>query len=108
VNALSETRANGAQEDRMDTIGRIREQVLLLEIDVIERGRTAGRRLRDRVARLRREEGGQTPTEYLMIVGLMAAVIVLVFVTFYWTNVKTAAQNWVGKVKESILGTKIK
>jgi len=43
-----------------------------------------------------------------MIVGLMAAVIVLVFVTFYWTQVKTAAQNWVAKVKDAVLGTNIK
>jgi len=57
--------------------------------------------------RLRREEG-QTPTEYLMIVGLMAAVIVLVFVTFYWDQVKGAAQTWVKAVKEAILGKNIK
>lgn len=92
----------------MITVNTVRDRLLLAEIAVIERSKAAGRRLRDRVQKVGREESGQTPTEYLMIVGLMAAVIVLVFVTFYWTNVKTAAQNWVGKVKESILGTKIK
>lgn len=92
----------------MIIVNTLRDRLLLAEIAVIERSKSAGRRLRDRVLRVGREESGQTPTEYLMIVGLMAAVIVLVFVTFYWTNVKTAAQNWVGKVKESILGTKIK
>ena len=57
--------------------------------------------------RLMDDEAGQTPTEYLMIVGLMAAVIVLVFVTFYWTQVKSAAQSWVAKVESAILGTNI-
>ena len=61
-----------------------------------------------RVRRLRDDERGQTPTEYLMIVGLMAAVIVLVFVTFYWGQVKGAAQSWVKAVKDAILGTGIK
>ena len=92
----------------MITVNTIRDRLLLAEIALIERGKAAGRRLRDRMARVGREEAGQTPTEYLMIVGLMAAVIVLVFVTFYWTNVKTAAKSWVDKVKEAILGTKIK
>lgn len=91
----------------MITVKTIRERLLLTEVAVLERCKAGGRRLRDRIARVSREELGQTPTEYLMIVGLMAAVIVLVFVTFYWTNVKTAAQDWVQKVKESILGTKI-
>ena len=66
------------------------------------------RRVRDRIIRTIQDEKGQTPTEYLMIVGLMAAVIVLVFVTFFWGNVKGAASSWVGKVKDSILGTSIK
>jgi Flp pilus assembly pilin Flp len=92
----------------MITVNTIRERLLLTEIAVIERCKAEGRRLRDRIEKVSREELGQTPTEYLMIVGLMAAVIVLVFVTFYWTNVKTAAKSWVDKVKESILGTKIK
>jgi Flp pilus assembly pilin Flp len=95
-----------AQEDGM--VSTIRERLLLAEIDIIERGRLVGRRIRERIDRGRTEEGGQTPTEYLMIVGLMAAVIVLVFVTFYWTQVKSAAQNWVAKVKDAVLGTKIK
>ena len=92
----------------MITVNTIRERLLLTEIAVIERGKAAGRRLRDRIEKVSREELGQTPTEYLMIVGLMAAVIVLVFVTFYWTQVKSAAQNWVAKVKDAVLGTKIK
>jgi Flp pilus assembly pilin Flp len=64
--------------------------------------------LGERVRNLRKDEKGQTPTEYLMIVGLMAAVIVLVFVTFYWGQVKGAAQSWVKAVKEAILGKGIK
>jgi Flp pilus assembly pilin Flp len=54
-----------------------------------------------------KDQRGQTPTEYLMIVGLMAAVIVLVFVTFYWGQVKGAAKDWVKAVKDAILGKKI-
>ncbi len=51
-----------------------------------------------------RDEKGQTPTEYLMIVGFMAAIIVLVFVNVYWPEVKVAATTWVEKVKTTILG----
>lgn len=85
----------------------IRDRLVLKEIELLERARGAARRLAARVGRVRGDEAGQTPTEYLMIVGLMAAVIVLVFVTFYWANVKTAAQSWVDKVKEAVLGTNI-
>lgn len=84
-----------------------RDGLLLMEIAVVERVRQTGRRMADRIDRVRRDEAGQTPTEYLMIVGLMAAVIVLVFVTFYWTQVKSAAQSWVQKVEAAILGTNI-
>ncbi len=54
-----------------------------------------------------RDARGQTPTEYLMIVGLMAVVIVVVFVAFYWTNVKTAASTWVSNVQQSVTGKSI-
>lgn len=83
------------------------EWLLYGQVAAINWAQETGARVRTRVKRLFREEGGQTPTEYLMIVGLMAAVIVLVFVTFYWTNVRTAAKTWVTKVQQSILGTKI-
>jgi hypothetical protein len=43
-----------------------------------------------------------------MIVGLMAAVIVLVFVTFYWKEVKASSQAWVQQVKDAIVGKNIK
>ncbi len=86
----------------------LRNRLLLAEIVLIERAKAAERRVRTAVEHVRNGEAGQTPTEYLMIVGLMAAVIVLVFVTFYWTNVKTAAKTWVGKVKDAVLGTNIK
>ncbi len=56
-----------------------------------------GRRLMD-------DEAGQTPTEYLMIVGLMAAVVVLVFITFYWDTVRDAASEWTAKVRDAIRG----
>ena len=53
---------------------------------------------------LYRDQKGQTPTEYLMIVGFMAAIIVLVFVNVYWPQVQEAATTWVEKVKTTILG----
>lgn len=60
-----------------------------------------------RVRAVRDDERGQTPTEYLMIVGLMAAVIVFVFITTYWPEVKEAATQWTDKVKTTVLGTDI-
>jgi Flp pilus assembly pilin Flp len=67
------------------------------------RGRLAERATR-RMRRDWRDDTGQTPTEYLMIVGLMAAVIVVVFVTFFWPQFKDAASQWVTKVHDAILG----
>ncbi|WP_396626333.1 Flp family type IVb pilin [Luteitalea sp.] len=51
--------------------------------------------------RLRREEG-QTPTEYLMIVGIMAAVILIAFILFFWDRVKPAASSWADKAKDAV------
>jgi Flp pilus assembly pilin Flp len=59
-------------------------------------------------ARLARGESGQTSTEYLMIVGLMAAVILLAFVTFFWGTIRSAAQSWSGKVGDAIEGNQVK
>ena len=59
-------------------------------------------RARDRMRRLCDEELGQTPTEYLMIAGLMAAVIVVAFVTLYWGSVQKAAASWTDTVKGAI------
>lgn len=83
------------------------EWLLYGQVVAIDWMQEQGTKVRNRLKRLFREEGGQTPTEYLMIVGLMAAVIVLVFTIFYWGQVKGAAKSWVAKVKEAILGTKI-
>jgi Flp pilus assembly pilin Flp len=83
------------------------EWLLLAQVVTMQRAADLGARARARLVRAGRDERGQTPTEYLMIVGLMAAVVVLVFVTFYWGEVKEAASTWVTKVKESILGTGI-
>ena len=82
----------------------ISDKLLYGQVAALTRTQDLVRRLRDRV----KDEKGQTPTEYLMIVGLMAAVIVLVFVTFYWGQVKVAAKTWVKAVKDAILGTGIK
>ena len=64
--------------------------------------RTARRAVQ--VRRLR-EESGQTPTEYLMIVGIMAAVILIAFITFFWNDVKGAAQKWSGSARDAIQST---
>lgn len=64
--------------------------------------RTARRAVQ--VRRLR-SESGQTPTEYLMIVGIMAAVILIAFITFFWNDVKGAAQKWSGSAKDAIQST---
>ena len=80
------------------------DHLLYRQVATLTRAQDVGRRLRN----LRKDEKGQTPTEYLMIVGLMAAVIVLVFVTFYWKEVKTSAQEWVKQVKDAIVGKDIK
>jgi Flp pilus assembly pilin Flp len=82
---------------------KIADRLLYWQVAALHRVQDVGRR----VQHLVRDEKGQTPTEYLMIVGLMAAVIVLVFVGFYWTQVKEAANTWVAKVKDAILGTNI-
>jgi Flp pilus assembly pilin Flp len=66
-----------------------------------------GGAIRDHARRARRDERGQTSTEYLMIVGLMAAVILLAFVTFFWDTVKAAASEWAGKVADAISGNPI-
>lgn len=84
-----------------------RDWMLFGQVVGITKAQALARRVRDRVQKLR-EERGQTPTEYLMIVGLMAVVIITVFVFFYWNNVKSAAQKWVNNVKQSVLGSNIK
>jgi Flp pilus assembly pilin Flp len=88
-------------------LNQLQNKWLYGQVAVIEQARLLARTVRDRALRATRDERGQTPTEYLMIVGLMAAVIVMVFVTFYWAQVKTAANDWVDKVKKAILGTDI-
>ena len=82
----------------------VSDKFLSWQISAIDSAQNLGQRVRA----IHQDERGQTPTEYLMIVGLMAAVIVLVFVTFYWGQVKGAAQSWVKAVKEAILGKGIK
>jgi len=86
----------------------LQNQWLLTQIKAVEGAKSLAARAQETRRRFSEDERGQTPTEYLMIVGLMAVVIVTVFVIFYWSNVKDAAQKWVQNVKESVLGEKIK
>jgi Flp pilus assembly pilin Flp len=88
----------------MPTHRSLADRLLYRQVAALTRVQDAGRRLRD----IGKDEKGQTPTEYLMIVGLMAAVIVLVFVTFYWKEVKASSQAWVKQVKDAIVGKDIK
>jgi Flp pilus assembly pilin Flp len=85
----------------------IRETLLLIQVAILETFATTRRRVGDAMRRPWADERGQTPTEYLMIVGLMAVVIVTVFVFYYWSNVKQVAQDWVVNVQESLSGKKI-
>ncbi len=89
------------------TIRDLQNRWLMLQIQTIERGRALAEDAREATRRFARDQRGQTPTEYLMIVGLMAVVIITVFVFYYWSNVKTAAQSWVSNVKQSVLGKNI-
>lgn len=43
-----------------------------------------------------------------MVAGVRAAAIVSVFVTFSWSTVKAAAGSWVGKGRDTVLGTNIR
>jgi Flp pilus assembly pilin Flp len=88
----------------MPTPRSLADRLLYRQVATLTRAQDVGRRLRDAA----KDEKGQTPTEYLMIVGLMAAVIVLVFVTFYWKEVKASSQAWVKQVKDAIVGKDIK
>ncbi len=89
-------------------ISELRDRALFAQVILIDRAQRLVREVVARLPRLRDDEAGQTPTEYLMIVGLMAVVIVVVFVNFYWKNVRGSASSWVGNVKQSIVGTSIK
>lgn len=88
----------------MSTPSSFSDRLLYGQVAMLTRAQDAGRRLR----KIAKDQRGQTPTEYLMIVGLMAAVIVLVFVTFYWKEVKASSQAWVKQVKDAIVGKDIK
>ncbi|MDP7671486.1 MAG: hypothetical protein QGF21_06020 [Vicinamibacterales bacterium] len=86
---------------------RSQDWLLYHQVALRQRAGAFGRHVRGRVKRVFKDEAGQTPTEYLMIVGLMAAVIVMVFTVYFWPQVKIAANDWVTKVSDSILGVKI-
>ena len=78
--------------------------LLYRQVATLTRAQEFGRRLKN----IKTDEKGQTPTEYLMIVGLMAAVILLAFVTFFWGTIRSSAQNWSGKVGKAIEGENVK
>jgi len=84
-----------------------RDWMLGMQVAVMERGRRSLETVVRRARRATRDERGQTPTEYLMIVGLMAAVIIVVFMMFYWQNVRTVAQTWLNNVRTAVSGNQV-
>ena len=86
----------------------LRNRMLSAQIAVMTRMAETRDRTREALAKLARGERGQTPTEYLMIVGFMAVVIVVVFLIWYWNNVKTEAQSWSKNVQNAIKGGNVK
>lgn len=63
--------------------------------------------MRSRLKQILNGESGQTQTEYLMIVGLIAAVIVAVF-TLFWGQISTAVQGMLSNITNAIGGGGIK
>jgi Flp pilus assembly pilin Flp len=95
----------GAKEDTMrDTL---RDQMLWTQITVLEALAAGRARVRALLARPVRDERGQTPTEYLMIVGLMAMVIIVAFTVYFWPTIQQATKDWSGNVRDAILGKQI-
>ena len=90
------------------TLQVLRDRVLGAQVAMMTRLAETRDRTRSALTRLARGEKGQTPTEYLMIVGFMAVVIVVVFLIWYWNNVKTEAQTWSKNVQNAIKGGNVK
>ena len=86
----------------------LRDRVLGAQVAMMTRLAETRDRTRSALTRLARGEKGQTPTEYLMIVGFMAVVIVVVFLIWYWNNVKSEAQTWSKNVQNAIKGGNVK
>jgi Flp pilus assembly pilin Flp len=84
------------------------DRMLGAQIAVMTRLAETRDRTRTALTRVARGERGQTPTEYLMIVGFMAVVIVVVFLIWYWNNVKSEAQTWSKNVQNAIKGGNVK
>ena len=86
----------------------LRDRLLGAQVAVMTRIAETRDRTKTALTRLARGERGQTPTEYLMIVGFMAVVIVVVFLIWYWNNVKSEAQTWSKNVQNAIKGGNVK
>jgi Flp pilus assembly pilin Flp len=86
----------------------LKDRLLGAQVAMLTRLTETRDRTKKALTRLARGERGQTPTEYLMIVGFMAVVIVVVFLIWYWNNVKTEAQTWSKNVQNAIKGGNVK
>jgi Flp pilus assembly pilin Flp len=89
-------------------VQQLRDRMLSAQIQVMNGVTTLRARTQSALRKVVRGEGGQTPTEYLMIVGFMAVVIVVVFLIWYWNNVKTEAQAWSKNVQNAVKGGNVK
>ena len=83
---------------------RLSDWPVYLQVCAMDRAGRVAEAARRRLEDVRRDERGQTSTEYLMIVGIMAAVILLAFVTFFWGTIRDAASTWATKVADAIRG----
>jgi hypothetical protein len=75
-------------------IHRVQERWLRLVVRLTTDGQGLAWALRRAGARLR-NDAGQAPTEYLMVVGFMATVVVAVFVYAYWPWLNSSMRYFV-------------
>ena len=86
---------------------RSQDWLLYHQVALRQRAGAFGRHVRGRVKRVFKDEAGQTPTEYLMIVVPYTTLFRSVFTYYFWPQIKDAANDWVTKVSDSILGVGI-
>ena len=53
---------------------------------------------------LSKDENGQTTVEYVMIIGLIAAIIMTIFLVILWPVVGEAVKDLVEKIRQAISG----
>jgi hypothetical protein len=84
-------------------IHRVQERWLRLVVRLKMDGQSFGWAVRRGAARLRGDIG-QAPTEYLMVVGFMAAVVVAIFVYAYWPWLNSSMRYYIWNAWMAIAG----